>query len=164
MSSDENEARFKRPKKKKGMKIPKLGEQIVVIQNAEKDKGNWGESWNKPKNRSPGHLPHPFRLLALGGCGRGKTNSIKNIFLKHQSSKRKFKKLIIITFSAESTEYNDCDPDCVLTQIPDLSIFNGKEKTMVILDDYETMQISTEQMRKLATLTRFISSHRNVSW
>jgi hypothetical protein len=162
MSSDSDDERRYRPKKKKGTKIPKLGEKIVIIKNKEKDSG-WGENWDKPKNRSPGHLPHPFRLLALGGVGRGKTNSIKNLFLKHQTGKRKFKKLIVITCSEDSREYDDLDPDCVLTQIPDLGIFDGKEKTMVILDDYETMKMSSEQTKRLCTLMRFISSHRNVS-
>ena len=86
-SSDDEEIK----KKKKKKRIPKLPNKVVVIKNAEKDKGNWMESWSKPAHRSPGHIIHPFRLLALGGVGRGKTNSCKNIFLRHQSSAKKFK-------------------------------------------------------------------------
>ena len=119
------------------------------------------EKWYE--GRSAGHIPHPFRLLALGGVGRGKTNCLKNIFLKHQASSNKFQKLIIITCSEESTEYDDCQPDDVLTEIPDLESFDGEVKTCVILDDFETIKISKEQLRKLSTLMRFICSHRNVS-
>jgi hypothetical protein len=159
-SSDEEIEKKTRKKKKR---IPKLPNKIVVIKNAEKDKGNWMEKWCKPRNRSPGHIIHPFRLLALGGVGRGKTNSCKNIFLRHQSSARKFKKLYIITCSEDSQEWADCEPDELMTEIPDLSRFDGSEKTCVILDDFETMKMSKEQLRKLSTLMRFISSHRNVS-
>lgn len=159
-SSDEEEIKKKKKKKKR---IPKLPNKVVVIKNIEKDKGNWMESWSKPKHRSPGHIIHPFRLLALGGVGRGKTNSCKNIFLRHQSSAKKFKQLYIITCSEDSREWDDCEPNAVLTDIPDLEMFDGAEKTCVILDDFETMKMSKEQLRKLSTLMRFISSHRNVS-
>ena len=151
----------KKERKKKKPKIPGLPDKIVVIKNAEKDKGNWVEKWDT--GRSPGLLPHPFRLLALGGVGRGKTNCMKNIFLKHQASTKKFQKLIIITCSEESTEWDDCEYDELMTEIPDLDMFDGEEKTCVILDDFETIKISKEQLRKLSTLMRFISSHRNVS-
>jgi hypothetical protein len=157
-SSDEDA-----PKKKKKPKIMKLPNRMIVIKNAEKDKGNWMEKWDKPKNRSPGHIIHPFRLLALGGVGRGKTNSCKNIFLRHQSSAKKFKQLYIITCSEDSREWLDCEPNAVLTDIPDLDMFDGVEKTCVILDDFETMKMSKDQLRKLSTLMRFVSSHRNVS-
>jgi hypothetical protein len=150
-------------KKKKKPKIPKLPNKIVIIKNAEKDTGNWMESWSKPQNRNPGHIPHPFRLLALGGVGRGKSNCCKNIFLRHQSSGKKFQKLIIITCSEDSREWDDCEPNEVLIEIPDLEIFDGAEKTCVILDDFETMKLSKEQLRKLSTLMRFVSSHRNMS-
>ena len=69
----------------------------------------------------------------------------------------------VITCSEESTEWDDCDPDEVITEIPDLEIFDGAEKTCVILDDYETLKLSSDELRRLATLMRFISSHRNVS-
>lgn len=153
----------KTKKKKKKKRIPQLPNKVVVIKNIEKDKGNWMETWSKPKHRSPGHIIHPFRLLALGGVGRGKTNSCKNIFLRHQSSSKKFKRLYVITCSEDSREWDDCEPNAVLTDIPDLELFDGTEKTCVILDDYETMKISKDQLRKLSTLMRFISSHRNVS-
>jgi hypothetical protein len=148
-------------KKKIKPKIPGLPNRVVVIKNSEKDEGNWMEKWTPGRN--PGHIIHPFRLMALGGVGRGKSNSCKNIFLRHQSSANKFQRLIIITCSEDSTEWDDCEPDEVLTEIPDLDIFDGEEKTCVILDDYETIKISKEQLRKLSTLMRFVSSHRNVS-
>ena len=158
-SSDDDE---KQVRKKVKPKIPKLPNKLVVIKNIEKD-GGWMEAWDRPQNRSPGHLIHPFKLLALGGTGRGKTNCLKNIFLKHQSSGRKFQKLYIITCSEESTEWNDMEPNDLFIDIPDLEIFDGSEKTCVIIDDFETLKLSKDQYRKLATLMRFICTHRNVS-
>ena len=152
----------KKKRKKKKEKIRPLPNKVVVIKNAEKDSG-WMENWDYPKKRSPGHLIHPFKLLALGGTGRGKTNCIKNIFLRHQSSQRKFKKLYIITCSEESREWDDCDPTDVFVDIPDLELFDGNDKTCVILDDFETLKLTPDQYRKLATLMRFVCTHRNVS-
>jgi len=63
-------------KKKKKKRIPKLPRKNVIIKNADKDTG-WMESWDKPKHRSPADLIHSYRLLAMGGCGRGKTNYMK---------------------------------------------------------------------------------------
>ena len=88
-SSDDEEAKKERVEKRKkrvlNRGVPKLGRKIVVIKNKDKDTG-WMEKWgNKPKNI--GRVPHPFRLLALGGVGRGKTNTMKNIFLQHQSGR-----------------------------------------------------------------------------
>ena len=76
----------RRPKKKK--LIPGLPNKVVVIKNADKDVGNWSETWDYPKNRSPGHIPHSFRLLALGAPGRGKTNYMK-IYIFEASVVRK---------------------------------------------------------------------------
>jgi hypothetical protein len=154
--SDEDTPR----KKKKKPKIPKLPDKLIVIKNVEKD-GGWMEAWTK--GRSPGHIIHPFKLLALGGTGRGKTNSLKNIFLKHQSSKKPFQNLYIITCSEESSEWLDCEPTDLFTDIPDLEIFDGSEKTCVIIDDFETLKLSKDQYRKLATLMRYVCTHRNVS-
>ena len=50
---------------------------IHVMKNS--DKG-FHESWEKPRGRSIGCLPHPFTLCLLGIKNRGKTNLIVNIF------------------------------------------------------------------------------------
>ena len=76
-SDSEDEKKQKKIKKKK---IPKLPRKNIVIKNADKDTG-WMESWDQPRGRSPANIPHSYRLLALGGCGRGKSNVMKQIFL-----------------------------------------------------------------------------------
>ncbi len=144
--------------------MPKLPQKIVVIKNVDKDKGSGPERWDKPKNRSLACIISPFRACFLGAVSRGKSNVMKNVFLAHQQLKhKKFKKLIIITCSSESDEWADCDPDLILEEIPDLSMFDGKDKTCVILDDYEFTASNKQQEKRLATLMRYISSHKNVS-
>jgi hypothetical protein len=163
MSSSDSDYEEKKPRKPKKRKpIPKLPDKVVVIKNADKD-GGWMESWKHPKNRSPGHIPHSFRLLALGGVGRGKSNMMKQLFLKHQSSARKFKKLYVITCDLSSREWDDCEPTQIFDRMPDIELFDSGEKTCIIIDDYEFERCGKEEMRKLTTLFRMISSHKNVS-
>lgn len=136
---------------------------LIVIPNADKDKGNWQETWRKPRNRSLAAFPHSFRLMALGGVSRGKTNTMKNIFLEHQRLNKKFKRLYILTCDISSKEYIDCEPDLILDRIPDISLFNPKEKTMLIIDDFEWTKVDKQDMKNLSTIIRFISSHKNCS-
>lgn len=149
-----------KPKKHKKKKIPPLPSYTVIIKNQDKDTG-WNEKWKEGQNI--GLLPHPFRLVALGNVGRGKTNTIKQLFLRHQSSRRKFKKLFIITCDVESREWLDCEPDILTDQMISLEDFDENVKTCVVIDDWEMIRINKEDQRKLSTLVRFISSHRNVS-
>ena len=120
------------------------------------------ESWSKPKHRSAGHIPHPFRLLALGGVGRGKTASSKYSSNTNRAAE-KFKKLIIGTCDPSSREWLDCEPDLVTDEMVDLSMFDEKVKTCVCIGDFEWVRCTKEQQKMLSTLMRFISSHRNVS-
>ena len=156
--TEEKKTKVKRRKKR----IPKLPNEIVVIKNKDKDSG-WQETWDYPAKRSPGCIPHSFRLLCLGGTNRGKTNAMKQLFLQHQSSARKFQKLYIITCDARSVEWLDCDPDEVFDEMPDPDMFDTGEKTMVIIDDFEFSKCSAINMRRLTTLFRYISSHKSVS-
>jgi hypothetical protein len=151
-------------KERRKKRVPALPNEVVVIKNADKDTGGWVETWDKPKSRSAGHLPHSFRLLALGGVSRGKTNYMKNLFLRHQSSSKKFKKLYVITCDLSSREWDDCEPTEILDHMPDISLFeDGSQKMLVIIDDYEFERCSKDELRKLTTLFRMISSHKNVS-
>lgn len=154
-----------RRKKTRRNKPPKLRKnQIEVITNPEKDKGGWSQSYAKaPKGVSIGWYPHPAKILFLGGCGRGKTNMIKNAFLQHQSTGRPFKELYIITCSPLCTEYDDLQYTGLLTEIPDADFFNPKKKTAVIIDDYEHDNMTSEEKRRLSTLFRYVATHRNVS-
>ena len=106
------------------------------------------ESWDKLKHRSPADLIHSYRLLAMGGCGRGKTNYMKQIFLATQCSARKFKKLYVITCDLDSREWDDCCPSQIFDKLPPIELFDSGEKTCVIIDDYEFEKCGKEEMRK----------------
>lgn len=151
--------------KKKNKKIPKLPSKVVVIKNADKDVGNWMESWDTPKNRSPGHLIHSFRLMALGGVSKGKTGYMKQLFLRHQSEAKPFKRLYIVTCSLNSNEWDDCEPTEIFDYMPDFTeiLGNEKVKTCIIIDDYEFEKCGSDQLRNLTTLFRMISSHFSAS-
>jgi hypothetical protein len=149
--------------KSKKKRIPKIGNKLIVIKNADKDSKNWQENWRTPKNRQPAHIPHPFRLLSLGIPGRGKTNMIKNVFLQHQSNSKPFKKLYVVCCDLDSQEYNDLEPTEVMIELPDPDEFDGEDKTMLIIDDYNHEKTSTDEKRKLSTLMRYVSTHKNVS-
>ena len=73
MEKKKQERKEKAEKRKKRVlnrRVPKLGRKLVVIKNKDKD-GGWMERW-KEKPTNIGRLPHPFRLLALGGVGAEK--------------------------------------------------------------------------------------------
>jgi hypothetical protein len=159
MSDSDYEEKIKKKIKRK-KKCKDIGDKIIIIKNVEKDSG-WMEKWKK--GQSPGLIPHAFRILALGGVGRGKTNILKNLFLKHQATKNKFQKLFIITCDPDSQEWLDCEPDIITDEMIQLKEFDPDYKTLCIVDDYEFTKMNKEQQRQLSTLVRFISSHRNVS-
>jgi hypothetical protein len=155
------ELREKLKKRVLNRDVPKLGRKIYIIKNADKDTG-WMESWgDAPKNI--GKIPHPFRLLALGGVGRGKTNNLKNLFLHHQGGNRKFKELYICCCDVNSKEWLNLEPTGIMDELPSLELFDPTKKTMLIIDDFEFEKSNKETMRRLSTLFRFVSSHRNVS-
>ena len=155
--------REQKAKKKWRHRIPQ--NKIEIIKNPEKDVGRWMESYKSPpKGASVGWWPHPVKALFLGGCGRGKTNLIKNAILQHQGGRgRPFKELYVITCSPLCKEYDDMEYTGLLTEIPDADFFSGKDKVACILDDFEMSNLSTSDKRKLSTLFRYVATHRNVS-
>ena len=50
----------RKPRKVKKKRVPSLPNRVVIIKNADKDVGNWSETWKKPIRRSPGHIPHSY--------------------------------------------------------------------------------------------------------
>ena len=158
--------RKKREQKAKRKYRPKLPtNKLQVIKNPEKDTGRWMQSYRKPpKGASVGWWPHPVKALFLGGCGRGKTNQIKNAFLQHQGGiGAPFRELYIITCSPLCREYDDLEPNGIMTEIPDADFFDGKKKVAVICDDFEMSNLNGPAKRKLSTLFRYVATHRNVS-
>ena len=63
----------------------------------------------------------------------------------------------------DSREWLDLEPTGIMDELPDLSLFDPSEKTCLIIDDFEFEKANKVTARKLSTLFRFVSSHRNLS-
>jgi len=133
---------------------------IHVMKNS--DKG-WHESWNKPRGRSMAAFPHPFTLCLLGIKNRGKTNTIVNVFLQHQTTCDPFKELIVIGPSNGSSEYNEMEPTLQLSDIPSLESFSDKKiKKLLVFDDFDLSKLNATQKKNLSQLVR-CNTHVGVS-
>lgn len=149
--------------KSRRKKPPKLPNKVVKIRNAEKDSGNWYESWKVPKNRKIGLFPHPWRMVVSAGTGCGKTLTAKNILLQAQATDKPFKEVYVCSCSMDNTEWLDCEVTGLMLDIPDFTIFDKKKKTLLIFDDRELLTLSRAEQARLSTLVRHTSTHRNLS-
>ena len=70
------------PRKPKKPKPPirALPDELCILKNKDKP-ASQNETWKE--GHSLAKFPHPCRILFLGFVSRGKTNTIKNVFLKH---------------------------------------------------------------------------------
>jgi len=133
---------------------------LPVLENSDKLRIK-KEKWGDP-GRTLACIPHPSRVLALGGVGRGKTNTLKLMFLEHQKTSNPFKELIVVSPST-SNEWDDAQPTMVIGDLPPPEIFNADKKTLLVIDDWEAEGINRIQKKLLSTLFRYVSSHCNVS-
>jgi hypothetical protein len=139
--------------------MPRKPTKVVVFENADKARFKT-ERWSSDRDLAA--IPHPFRLLALGSVGRGKTTSLMNIFLAHQASSKPFKELYIVCPDS-SSEWESAQPTQTLHSLPDPELFTPTKKTLLVIDDWEMSGLNTAQKKKLSTLFRYVSSHMNVS-
>jgi len=133
---------------------------LPILGNTDKDRIK-KEGWRDP-DRNLGCIPHPARILALGGVGRGKTNTLKILFLEHQKTNNPFKELIVVSPDT-STEWVDAEPTLIITDLPSPEVFNPDVKTLLVIDDFELTGLTTSQKKKLSNLFRYVISHCNVS-
>lgn len=137
----------------------KLPNRILPIKN--KDKG-FHEKWKEGRNKL--NVVHPFRILALGPPGSGKSTIAKNILLRVNPP---FEKVFIIHCDPDYTqEYDDIAEGTdleLLSEIPPPESWEGKVKTLVILDDLEFKGMSKDQKRNLDRLFGYVSTHKNIS-
>ncbi|MCP4395652.1 MAG: ATP-binding protein [Alphaproteobacteria bacterium] len=129
--------------------------EIAVFPNRDK---TFHESWDQ--NRKILNIPHPFRCMLVGPPNCGKTSMILNILMHNRPY---FEEVIVVHCDPKYTkEYNDI-PVTMLDKIPAPSEWEGKKKTLVILDDLEFKQMNKEQKRNLNRLFGFVSTHKNIS-
>lgn len=130
-------------------------EKLFVIKNEDKD---FHEIWDEKRKMM--NLPHPFRAVLCGPPNCGKTSMIKNLIM---FNKPYFKELIVIHCDPEYTKEYDEMGAKMLSEIPAPNEFEGKEKTLVVLDDLEYKNLSKEQKKNLDRLFGFVSTHKNIS-
>lgn len=133
----------------------KIPNRMFVFPN--KDKA-FHESWTETRNRI--NIPHPFRAVLMGPPNSGKTMMVKNMLFRQQPP---FEEVFVIHCDPDYTnEYADIHAK-LMDEIPSPQSWEGKKKTMVILDDLEFKGMNKTQKRNLDRLFGFVSTHKNIS-
>lgn len=133
----------------------RLPNELFMIPNLDK---KFHEKWDDGRNKL--NFPHPWRGVFLGPPNSGKTTTIKHIILR---AKPQFEEVVVIHCDAEYTqEWTDIDCE-MLSEIPNPEDWEGKIKTLVILDDIEYKGMNKTQKRNLDRLFGFVSTHKNIS-
>lgn len=134
-----------------------LPNKILHIPNPDK---TFHEKWYKGRNMC--NLPHPFRCVALGPPGMGKTTIVKNLLLRADPP---FEEVVVIHCDSGYTrEYDDIgDQVELLSEIPAPEEWEGMVKTLVVLDDLEFKGMNKDQKRNLDRLFGYCSTHKNIS-
>jgi len=70
---------------------------------------------------------------------------------------------VIHADSNETHEYDDLDVTMMMDEFPTIDFWDGKVKTLCIIDDVEFSNLSKDQSARLNKLLRYGSSHKNVS-
>lgn len=136
-------------------KLSKLPNKIIALKNPDK---KFHEKWHNKRNLL--NIPHPFRAIICGPPNSGKTLIIKNILLR---AKPDFKEVFVIHCDGDFTkEYDDIDAT-ILEDIPAPTEWEGKKKTLIVLDDIDYTGMNKEQSKNLNRLFGFCSTHKNIS-
>jgi hypothetical protein len=140
-------------RKVKKVKADCLPDKFVVI-NCPDKKGH--EKWYK--GRSLANFPCPSRILLCGIPNCGKSLTIKNILLH---SKPLYDRLIVVSCTKETEDFNELEPHLILDRLPSIESFDRNYKNALVLDDYKP-KTSIEK----ANMERFfgyVSTHCNTT-
>lgn len=122
-----------------------------------------------------GNVPDwPFRLLATGGPGCGKTSSILNIIRASAQVGGPVTKVIVIHLDENTREFDALRPDKVIglaelkapggeDLIPSIKDFDNSQRNLVIIEELDMGALPKAVHSKLLSLFRFASSHGNMS-
>ncbi len=99
-SSSESEEEPKQLNKKLNKKPPK---KLTPIKNGDK---KYHEFWTPSRAKDLANFPSPARILLLGPCGVGKTNTIKHLILH---ARPRFDQVFLVHLDLISKDYDDMD-------------------------------------------------------
>lgn len=133
----------------------KIPNKLFIFPNSDK---KFHEKWSPNRNRL--NIPHPFRAVLMGPPNSGKTLVVKNLLFRQDPP---FEEVFVIHCDPGYTqEYADVNAE-VKDMIPAPEEWEGKKKTLVILDDLEFKGMGKAQKRNLDRLFGFVSTHKNIS-
>lgn len=135
----------------------KLPDKILPLPNPDKE---FHEKWYKGRNKL--NIPHPFRCVCLGPPNVGKTTIVKNLLLRADPP---FEEVVVIHCDSGYTqEYDDVGDNIeILSEIPAPEDWEGRVKTLVVLDDLEFKGMNKIQKKNLDRLFGYVSTHKNIS-
>ena len=131
-----------------------------MIAFTNEDKG-FHEAWYPRRDLLD--IPHPFRMVLLSKPNGGKTTIILNIIARISLTARPFERIVIVHCDPSATREYDDVPHDSLTSVPGANEFDPKQKTLLILEDLNYLDMSTEQRGKLERVFGYVSTHKNVS-
>lgn len=136
----------------KKSKIPK---EILLLKSGDKQDR---EKWHKQRDLMdfPGGS---FRAIISGPPSSGKTNLIKNIIIKANPL---YDQVYLVHFDPYSKDYEDADVTVLEDgELPHNDDIDVNEKNLIIFEDINYESLSKEQKLDLASLFKYVSSHKN---
>ncbi len=101
---------------------------------------------------------HPFTAIVAGPTGCGKTVFTFKFISESQDLIAPPPEKIIYCYGEYQEIFNDYPHVTFIEGLPDISLFDGKQRTLVILDD-----LMTETNDSVSNIFTKVSHHRNVS-
>lgn len=133
-------------------KIPK---EIILLKSGDKEHR---EKWFSGRDLMdfPGGS---FRAIISGPPSSGKTNLIKNILIKANPL---YDRVYLVHFDPYSRDYEDADVDVLEDgELPQNDDIDASMKNLIIFEDINYDSLTKEQKLDLASLFKYVSSHKN---
>jgi len=104
-------------------------------------------------------------MLLLSKPNGGKTTLMLNIIMRVGLGHHPFQRIIVVHCDPEATkEYSHLGVGAEIRgDIPPLDEIRPQEKTLLILEDLNYLNMSKEQQARLERLYGYVSTHKNVS-
>lgn len=138
------------------------GKGLIPFENPDKA---FHEHWEP--GRAVMNFPHPFRAVLIGPPNSGKGSAAKNIFLH---ANPEFERFIVVYVDPDGgNEFADVmdgvakEDAKVIQNIPPVEKWDGKKKTLVIVDDIDYDGLDKQQKINLSRLFGNASTHKNIS-